>query len=315
MGLTRRQLLASAVLCAPPVTAQFRAGNGPKVRTTPAVCLYSQLLIKVAYDELGPVLRSLGVDGCDLSVQAGGHVLPENSAVDLMRAIEAITGVGLDVPVITTSYTNLGDATIRNVAGIAGEMGVPVFKAGHWKYTPGTEIEMRLSEVQRDLAGLAAMARAVNMSLAISNLAGENVGEAVWDINMMIRGTDPRTVGYDFDIGSATVEGGMGGWSVALRLALSRLKMVTVRDFVWTKEAAGWTLTPCPLGEGMVDFPKFFAMLARAKFAGPISIQMDYRPKDELSAIRHDVDFIRKQVNTAYGTSSGSGSGGGGRAG
>jgi sugar phosphate isomerase/epimerase len=224
--------------------------------------------------------------------------------------VEAITGVGLDVPVITTAYTNLADPTIRNVVGIAGEMGVPVFKAGHWKYTPGTEIEARLMEVQRDLSGLAALARAVNMSVAIQNLAGENVGEAVWDIHMMIRGTDPRTVGYDFDIGSATAEGGMGGWFVALRLALPRVKVVTARDFVWSKDAGGgWRMAPCPLGEGMVDWPKFFAALARAKFAGPISIQMDYQPKDELTAIRHDVDFVRKQVNAAYGLGNGGGRG------
>ena len=302
MGLTRRQLLAGTAAGGPLALAQFRAGNGPKVRTSPAVCLYSQVLIKVPYDELGRILQSLGVDGCDLSVQAGGHVLPEQSAVDLMRAVEAVTGVGLDVPVISTAYTSLADPTIRNVAGIAGEMGVPVFKAGHWKYPPGAEIEARLAEVQRDLSGLAALARAVNMALAIPNLAGDNVGEAVWDINMMIRGTDPRTVGYDFDIGSATAEGGMGGWAIALRLALPRLKMVTARDFIWTKDANGaWSMTPCPLGEGMVDWTKFFGMLARARFTGPVSIQMDYRPKDELSAIRHDVDFIRKQVNAAYG--------------
>ena len=306
MGLTRRQLLAGVASGASRAAAQYRAGNGPKVRTSPAVCLYSQLLIKVPYDELGPVLRNLGVDGCDLSVEPGGHVNPQQQDFHLMRAVEAITGVGLDVPVITTAYTSLADPTIRNVAGICGEMGVPVFKPGHWKYTAGTEIEARLAEVQRDLAGLASLARAVNMALAIQNLAGENVGEAVWDIHMMIRGTDPRTVGYDFDVGSATAEGGLGGWSVALRLALPRLKMVTARDFVWSKDASGaWRMTPCPLGEGMVDWPKFFAVLARARFAGPISIQMDYQPKDELAAIRHDVDFVRKQVNAAYGLGGG----------
>ena len=301
MGLTRRQLLAAGAVGVTSAAAQFRAGNGPKLRTTPAVCLFSQVLIKVPYEELGPVLKSLAVDGCDLSVQAGGHINPANASLELMRGIEAITGVGLDVPVISTAYTSIADPTIREVAAVAGEMGIPVLKAGHWKYPAGAEIEARLAEVQRDLSGLAALARAVNMSVALHNLAGENVGEAVWDINLMIRGTDPKTVGYDFDIGSATAEGGAGGWSVALRLAMARLKMVTLRDFVWYKDpAGGWKIDPCPLGEGMVDWPRFFGLLARARFAGPASIQIDYRPKDELSAIKHDVDFVRKQLNTAY---------------
>jgi len=301
MAVTRRQAMAGMLAGATHATAQFRAGNGPKIRTTPAVCLYSQVLSKVPYEELGPILQTFGVDGCDLSVQPGGHVLPQNSSVDMMRAVEAITGVGLDVPVVSTAYTSLADPTIRNVIGISGEMGIPIFKSGYWKYPAGGDIETRLAEVQRDMSALASIARAVNMSLAIHNLSGENVGGAIWDTNMLIRGLDPRTVGYDFDIGSATAEGGLGGWNITLRLALPRLKMVTARDYAWSKEG----LVPCPLGEGIVDWPKFFGILARAHFAGPVSIQMDYQPKDELGAIRKDVAFIRKQVNTAYGIGGG----------
>ena len=301
MSVTRRQLFGGMAAGAT-AAAQFRPGNGPKIRTTPAVCLYSQVLIKVPYDELGQVVRSLGADGCDLTVMPGGHVAPEQSAVDLMRAVEAITGVGLDVPVITTAYTTFTDPTIRNVAAIAGEMGVPILRAGQWKYPATGEIEPRLQEVQRDIAGLASLARAVNMTLAIRNVAGENVGAAVWDTNMLIRGLDARTVGYDFDIGNAVEEGGVGGWALMLRLALPRIKMVTARDFVWSKDANGaWKPSPCPLGEGMVDWTKFFAALARVRFVGPISLPVDHQPKDELAAIRHDIDFIRKHVATAYG--------------
>lgn len=301
MGLTRRQVLAGMAVGLPYAAAQSRRGNGPKPRSTPAVCLYSQLLIKVPYDELGMVLRDLGVDGCDLGVHAGGHVVPEQAPVDLMRAIEAITGVGLDVPVITTNYTTLADPTIRNVAAIAGEMGVPLFRAGYWKYNAAMEVEQRLAEVQRDIAGLASLARAVNMSMALQNVAGDNVGASIWDTHMVIRNVDQR-VGYDFDIGYATAEGGVGGWPLTMRLALPRLKMVTVRDFVWAKDTAGaWKMTPCPLGEGMVDWSKFFANLAAARFAGPVSIQRDYQTKDELGAMRRDVDFVKKQIAAAFG--------------
>jgi L-ribulose-5-phosphate 3-epimerase len=300
MSLTRRQLFAGLAAGAT-ATAQFRPGNGPKARTTPAICLYSQVLVKIPYDELGQVLRTMGVDGCDLTVMAGGHVAPEQSAVDLMRAIEAITGVGLDVPVISTNYTSLADPTIRNVVAIAGEMGEPLFRAGRWSNPASGEIEARLAEAQRDMSQLAAIAHAVNMAVAIQNVAGENVGSAIWDTNLLIRGLDARNIGYDFDIGNAVEEGGVGGWSVALRLALPRIKMVTARDFTWSKGANGaWKPTPCPLGEGMVDWPKLFSALARVRFTGPISAVMEYQPKDEIAAIHHDIDFLRKQVAAAY---------------
>jgi L-ribulose-5-phosphate 3-epimerase len=299
MALTRREVLAGMVAGVSRAGAQGRAANPPKPRSAPVVCLYSQLLVKVPYDDVGPVIRDLGADGCDLSVQPGGHVAPPSDSLHLMRAIEAISGVGLELPVLSTAYTSLADPTIRTMAGICAEMGVPLFRAGYWKYT-AADLDARLAEVQRDITGLAALGRAANMSVAIHNMTGDYVGQAVWDIHMMIRGMDPRTVGYDFDIGYATAEGGAGGWILALRLALPRLKMVTVRDFTWSRETGAWAMTPCPLGEGMVDWPKFMAMLAGGGFTGPISIQTDYRPKDELAAIRHDVEFIKKQVKTVY---------------
>jgi L-ribulose-5-phosphate 3-epimerase len=298
MGLTRRQLLAAAALAAPRAGAQFRPGNGPKVRSTPAVCLYSQILIKIGYDDLGPILRSIGVDGCDLTVMRGGHIIPEQSSVDMVRGIEAITGVGIDVPLITTNYTSVADPTIRNVMAICGEMGVPIMRTGIWKYGEA-EPEVRLTEVQRDLIGLMSLARAVRMSLALPNVSGDAVGAATWDFQMLLRGMDAASVGYAFDPAHATLQ---GGWAVPLRLALPRLKAVAVRDLTWSKEASGqMKAVPCPLGEGFVEWPKFFGALGRARFNGPVSIHIDYQPKDELGAIRRDVDFVRKQIASAYG--------------
>ena len=106
-------------------------------------------------------------------------------------------------------------------------------------------------------------------------------------------------MGYAFDPAHAALQGG-GRYRCAL--ALPRIKMVAVRDFMWTKDAAGkLQAVPCPLGEGIVDWPKFFGVLARAHFSGPVSIHIDYQPKDELAAIRRDVDFVRKQIASAYG--------------
>jgi L-ribulose-5-phosphate 3-epimerase len=304
MTVTRRQVLAGAAAAAMrPAAGQEHphVANGPKVRTSPGLCVYSQILRQVAYDELGLILRDTGVDGVNLTVFPGGHVNPANAGLEMFRSVEAITGVGLDVPIISTQYVNLNDTSIRNVLGVCSEMGVPLFRSGSWNYGNAPDLDTRLAEVQRDIFGLANIARAAKMTVVFQNLAGDAVGASIWDWHMILRGLDVATAGLDFDIGNATVSAGAGGPQVALRLAAPRIKAVTVRDFYWSKEGGAWKLTPCPLGEGMVDFAGFFSTLARAHFVGPVTIQMDYQPPNVTAALRHDIDFARKQLNAAYG--------------
>ena len=279
---------------------QFRRQNGPKPRSTPPVCLFSDQIMQIGYDELGGILKTLGFDGCDLAVQPGGHITPEHADLDFERAIEAMTGSGVDVYMISTSFTSPGDPTLRLAMQWGGQMGVPFFRPGHWKYNAG-EIEARMVEVQRDVLGLAAIARATGIAVGIHNATAEYVGGAMWDTNMIIRGTDPRQMGYDFDAGYAAAQGGPTGFTTLLRMAQPRLKMVTARDCYWNKEGGAWKLTECPLGEGMVDWQQFFAALAKARFTGPISLQVGYATKDELAAIRKDLAFLKKQVAAAYG--------------
>jgi sugar phosphate isomerase/epimerase len=303
MTLSRRQLLACAAAAAvAPAAAQTpHTANGPKVRATPGVCVYSQIFRQVAYDELGMVLRDAGLDGVNLTVFPGGHVNPANAGLDMFRSVEAITGVGLDVPIISTQYVNLNDPTIRNVLGVCSEMGVPLFRSGAWRYENAPDIQGRLGEVQRDVAALSSIARAAKMVVVVQNLTGDAVGASVWDMNLILRALDPTTAGWDFDIGNATAEGAGGSWAIALRLAAPRLKAVSVQDFSWTKDGGAWKPAPCPLGEGMVDWAAFFSTLARAHFTGPLTIQMDYKPTSVPAALRHDVEFVRKQLNAAYG--------------
>jgi sugar phosphate isomerase/epimerase len=118
----------------------------------------------------------------------------------------------------------------------------------------------------------------------------------------MLRGVDRNYVGYDFDPGCATQSGGPAGALNDLRVVAPRLKAVTVSDAAWTRDGAGWKVAPCPLGEGSVDWGRFFEALARARFTGPITLQMRYNPPNELSAMRKDLEFIRKQIAAAYGS-------------
>lgn len=283
------------------LTAQSRGAGAMRPSLTPPVCLYSRVLIEIGQVDLPMVIGGLGFDAVDLSVEPGGHVEPEKSGNFLMPALEGFTGRGIDVPMITTALTSLEDKDAENVLGLASYIKVPFFRPGHWKFSGSPAIEMQLALVQRQIAGLAQLGRATNMVMGIHNFVDGSEGAAVPDIARVIRPIDPHLVGYCFDAGYATAQGGANGFAAALELALPRLKMVAVRDFKWDSEAGGAPrMVPCPLGEGVVEWPKFFTALAKARFSGPVSMQMDYQPKSKSAAIRKDLAFLRQQIDAAY---------------
>jgi sugar phosphate isomerase/epimerase len=219
-----------------------------------------------------------------------------------MRGIEAISGVGLEVPIISTSVTSANDPNGRQILGIAGFMGIPLFRPGYWKYGNAPR-DVRLAEVQREMLGLASIARAYNIATALHNSSGDCVGAGLADLNGILRNIDPRWVGYDFDPGFATETAGVDGAGGLIEMAMPKLKAVTVGDFTWSKDKPdARKAVPCPLGEGVVNWPPFFTALAHRRFVGPITIQIRYETKDELNAFRHDLAFVRKQVAATYGS-------------
>ena len=304
MAITRRELIAGLAAGAGIASAQDRTAAGPKARLSPAICAHSEQFPKIPYDELGPLLKTIGFDGCVVSFGPTGHVTPEHADLDLMRFVEAITGNGLDVPELATTFTSPNHPTVRLAFAVGGEMGVPVFRPGEWKPAEGAataqEIDQRLAAIQRDVMGFASMASQTNMAIALHNGAGGAFGAALWDTQMVIRGVDQRLLGYDFDIGYATAHGGQEAAASALRMALPRLKAVTVRDCSWNKTGDGWKLTQCPLGEGMVDWQPFFSALSRVRFTGPMLLAVDYAG-GEVTAVRKDLAFLKKGLASVYG--------------
>jgi sugar phosphate isomerase/epimerase len=233
------------------------------------LCLDSRLLLEVDYSQLGTILNGLGFDGCDLLVEQGGTVDPAQSPVDMVRAIEVVTGDGLEVPVITTSFLSIAEPWARNVLGLCGRSGVAYFRTGYSKYPE------RMAQRRNDVAGLMGYGRAAGIGLALPYPAAEP----------LIRGLDPDWVGYDFDPSQGDV-----------RAALARIRTIVLRDV--RKE--GERMVPCPLGEGTVDWAAFFGTLAHARFSGPLTITPTYPVSDRLEAIRRDLAFARKLLNEAY---------------
>jgi L-ribulose-5-phosphate 3-epimerase len=314
--VTRRHALAalgaSALLArdARPQAAAEKNG-GPKAgvaqaaRATPLICAFSQNLIKVPYPELGMIAQQIGYDGVDVTVMEGGHVNPRITNVDLVRAFESVRGAGLEVPMITTTITTINDQTAYPILAITGHTQVHLYRLGFWPYASPNQagalnqpidIPRRMAQVRSDLTALLALGRNYQMTAMFPNRAGGYVGEAVWDAQAILGDMDPQWIGYYFDPSQIT-----GDWEIALRLALPRLKAVALQDYTLIKDGSAWKMQMCQLGEGMVDFPAFFRILAEARYTGPISIHQEYRAQDELAAMNKDLEFVRRQVKVAWG--------------
>jgi len=280
-----------------------KAGIAAPPRVTPLICAYSQNLIKIPYAELGTIAQQIGYDGVDLTVFDGGHVDPNITNVDMVRAIESVRGASLEVPMISTMLNGVADPRMYGILAITGHTQVHLYRTGFWPWStpqnPVPDVPRRMAQVRGEVANLMAVGKQYQMAAMFPNRAGGYVGQSVWDAQAIIGDLDPQWIGYYFDPSQATAEGGVSGWEIALRLALPRLKAVAVQDFTWAKPGK---MQMCPLGQGVVDWEKFFRILADAKFSGPISIHQEYKIQDELGAMNKDLEFVRAQVKKAWGT-------------
>lgn len=265
-------------------------------------CFFSKHLPDLAWGDLAAATVDMGFDGVDLTVRSRGHVLPDRAAEDLPRACDAIRAKGTTVAMISTEITSASQPSAAAILSAAARANVRLVKVGYWKYA-FADVRAEVAAMGRDLAGLAALAARHGVTIGVHNHQG-NIGAALWEIAPHMDALDADAIGYYFDPRHAVIDGGGGGWKAATLLALTRLKMVAVKDAVWEKGARGWTAQHRPMGDGMVDWPWFAATIARSSFAGPISVHLEYPipgatpdeiRRNTMRAAERDLEFVRRQ--------------------
>jgi sugar phosphate isomerase/epimerase len=180
-------------------------------------------------------------------------------------------------------------------------MKIPRYRLGYWRYgggDPAADI-VRIRESVRELVKLGAD---LGIQAGWHNHSGDYVGRALWDTYRIIEDLDPAWIGYFYDLSHGASDTDPSEWKVHLRLALTRMKMVVAKDHTVEKTPKGWARRGCPLGEGVVDFTAAFAMLAKAGYAGPISVAVEYMTNNAVGAIARDTAFLRRHIEAAYGS-------------
>lgn len=271
--------------------------------------VFTKCLQFLSYDEIAAVLAEQGFDGADLTVRRGGQVLPENVAADLPKAVKALRKAGVDSHMIVTDINNPADPVSHAILKTMADLGVQYYRMGYLDFDPKRSIPQNLEVHKTTFANLEKMNRKYGVHGDYQNHSGTRIGGPVWDLYPLLKDLDPAFIGVQYDIRHATVEGGVS-WPLGMKLLAPWIRTTDIKDFVWYKDEDGkWKIKNVPLGEGMVDFQKYFELYQSLNIEAPVSIHYEYdlggaehgktnptKSRDEIFAyLKKDITFLKNQ--------------------
>lgn len=288
LGLSRRAFLASSAALA----LAGRSGNAADNSKTYRIIGFTKPFQKLSFEEAADTVEQIGWDGIECPLRAKGQIEPELAAEQLPKLIEALSKRGKSIDILATDIVSATQPLAEKTLRLAAQHRIKRYRLGFWKYTAEKSIPAQLQEIKAQLKDLAALNHELGLIAGFQNHSGKDyVGAAIWDIWDMIRELDPGQIGNCFDIGHATIEGGLS-WPIEARLMAPRFTAVYVKDFVWKKTAErGWREDWTLLGDGMVD-KSFFKWLKTTSFTGPICQHHEY----DHGAGQPMVDKMRKDL-------------------
>lgn len=242
------------------------------------IAVFSKHLQFLTGPDLARAASEIGFDGIDITVRRGGHVDPGRAAEDLPRLVSIIRKQGLDVPMVTTDIVDTHSPHLRIVLSTLAQLGIRYYRWGGFKYRDDQPFAGQLDDFHRRSEQLATVNAEYNVCAIYHTHSGVGlVGAPVWDIFQIVKDLNPKAVAINYDVGHATVEGGLGGWIDSFRLASSYIRGAAIKDFIWKVDKRGeWAPSWLPLGQGMVHFPEFFSLLAGTPFNGPVQLHFEY---------------------------------------
>ncbi|MGK0240249.1 MAG: L-ribulose-5-phosphate 3-epimerase [Candidatus Pelagisphaera sp.] len=239
------------------------------------VFLFSKHLQFLNYADMAEVTAEHGFEGLDLTVRPTGHVEPERAQDDLPRAAEAMKSNGLKLDMFVSRVTNVDDTVGIQSLKTASALGFKSYRMGYYKPDASGTLRENLSRIRSQMTELAAFNKRYGLHGAYQNHAGQHMGSFVTDLADLLDGLDPRWSGSQYDIRHATVDGG-ASWPLGLRYLKDHIKTIAIKDFIWAQVGGQWKVINVPLGEGMVDFDRFFKLLRSYGIRPSVSLHLEY---------------------------------------
>ena len=259
------------------------------------VYLFSKHLQFLDYKEMSAVTAQMGFDGLDLTVRPKGHVLPERVTEDLPAAVNAMIAHGLRPAMLTTNVWDSTNTINISLLETASNLGFQYYRTGWLKYPKHKKISDSQSIFGEEAKDLETLNKKLNLIGCYQNHAGNHVGAPIWDLPKILAHTDNKNIGCQYDIRHAVVEGGQS-WELGLEVIRPFIKTIVIKDFIWKKQNGVWKPFNVPLGQGMVDFKKYFSILKKYQINVPISLHLEY----DLGGAEHGDSEISMSKNEVF---------------
>ncbi len=276
--ISRRDFLKKSVAAAAMIpllgVSEKVLAMGEPSETLP-VCIFSKHLQFLDYRTLGEKAAEMGFSGIDLTVRAGGHVEPKNVKTDLRKAVEEIRKGGSPCVMMSTTIEKATNALDRDVLEAASACGIRYYRPNWFKYPEGKPLPETLEMYAQQLKELSELNKKLGLVGCYQNHAGTFVGGSLWEVYKILELVDKNYFGSQFDIRHAMVEGA-NSWVNGLELIHSQIKTIVVKDYKWAEINGKWQIVNVPIGEGMVDFKKFFRILKNYGIRVPVSMHCEY---------------------------------------
>ena len=275
---SRRRFLKTTLLTGalmPFADANLFALNKDTAADKLKVHIFSKHLQFLNYKELADATAEMGFDGVDLSVRPGGHVEPDRIEEDLPKAVAAMKNAGLVPSLMTTAVNDAVNTTDQKLLATASKLGFTHYRMNWYHYPDNKPMPDALNEFAEKVNGLGEMNRRLGLKGYYQNHTGLNIGSNIWEIYELIKNADKEYMGVQYDIRHAMVEGAQS-WENGLNLVRPRIKVISLKDYMWEKKDGKWMVKDVPMGEGMVDFISYFKLLKKYGISVPVSLHIEY---------------------------------------
>jgi sugar phosphate isomerase/epimerase len=210
---------------------------------------------------------------------------------------------------IVTGLSNPEDPALRPTLKTMADLGIQYYRMGYVNFDDKKSIPENLDNIKVTFEKLEKINKEYGVTANYQNHSGRRVGGPVWDLYHLLKDCNPDYIGVQYDIRHATVEGGMS-WPLGMKLLAPWIRTTDIKDFIWVKNESGeWNVKNVPLGEGMVDFKRYFEMYKEMNIEAPVSIHYEYdlggaehgdrNPSmglDEINLwLKKDITFLKNQ--------------------